>query len=261
MIRALSTAASGMAAEETRLDVTANNIANVSTVGFKKARADFQDLMYQTITAPGAATGTGTTAPSGTQIGMGVRIVASQRMHGQGSMKHTGNPMDLAIDGNGFFALNHPDGSTVYTRNGELRMNEEGRLVNAEGFPLASEITLPPDAKSVSIAADGTVTAEVPGNAAPVEVGTIELATFANPTGLRSLGRNLLAETSASGTAVTGRPGEEGIGLLLQGSLELSNVSVVEEMLDLISGQRAYEMNSRVIQAVDEMLGATTRMR
>ncbi|MBI4509610.1 MAG: flagellar basal-body rod protein FlgG [Deltaproteobacteria bacterium] len=261
MIRALSTAASGMQAEQQRLDVTANNIANSSTVGFKKARAEFQDLMYQTIKAPGAATGGGMQSPTGLQVGMGVRTVSTQRMHGQGSFRQTGNPLDVAIEGNGFLVVAKPDGSLAYTRDGQLRLNAEGRLVNSDGFALASEVSIPPDATSVTIAVDGTVTAQVPGDTAPVEVGTIELATFANPAGLLAQGRGLYSETAASGTAITGKPGESGIGLLQQGALEVSNVSVVEEMIDLISGQRAYEMNSKVIQTVDEMLNAASRLR
>lgn len=261
MIRALSTAASGMQAEQTKLDVTANNIANVSTVGFKKSRAEFQDLMYQTVKAPGSASATGVQSPTGLQVGLGVRTVSTQRMHGQGSMSQTNNPLDLAIEGKGYLALSMPDGSIAYTRDGELRLDAEGRLVNAEGFPLTSEITVSPDATSITIAADGTVTASVPGDGAPVALGNIELSTFANPAGLLAAGRNLYTETSASGTVVNGKPGENGTGFLAQGSLELSNVSVVEEMIDLISGQRAYELNSKVIQAADEMLAQTARMR
>ncbi|MFH0900371.1 MAG: flagellar basal-body rod protein FlgG [Pseudomonadota bacterium] len=261
MIRALATAASGMQAEETRMDVTANNIANASTVGFKKSRAEFQDLVYQIVQSPGAATGAGTTTPTGTQIGMGVRVSATQRMHTQGSMRQTGNSLDLAVEGDGFFQVNMPDGTIAYTRDGQFRLDEQGRVVTAQGFPLTSEITVPPDASTVFVAADGTVTAAADGDTTPMELGNIELATFANPAGLRALGKNLLAKTSASGTAITGRPGENDIGLLAQGSLEVSNVSVIEEMLDLITGQRTYETNAKVISTVDEMLGATVRMR
>ena len=261
MIRALSTAATGMEAQQTKLDVTANNIANVSTAGFKKSRAEFSDLMYQTLKAPGAATGANTKAPTGTQVGMGVRTQATQRMHSMGELRQTGNPLDVAIEGRGFFAVNLPSGGTAYTRNGAFKLDGEGRMVNAEGYTLTSDISVPPDAQSIAIAADGTVTAVIPGEATPVEVGRIEVAAFANASGLSSLGRNLFQETAASGTAVQGAPGENGTGSLAQGTLELSNVKVVEEMIDLISGQRAYEINSRVIKAADDMLQQTATLR
>ena len=261
MIRALSTAATGMEAQQTRLDVTANNIANVSTSGFKKSRAEFADLLYQTINAPGTATGAETTAPTGIQIGMGVRTQATQRMHSVGEFRQTGNPLDVAIEGRGFLPINLPSGEIAYTRNGALKLDSEGRLVTAEGYPLGSDITLPPDAQSVSIAADGTVSATVPGDTAAVQVGQIELAAFANPAGLESMGRNLLKETAASGNAILGAAGTNGTGTLSQGFLEMSNVKIVEEMVDLISGQRAYEIITRVIRSADEMLQQTASIR
>jgi flagellar basal-body rod protein FlgG len=261
MFRALSTAATGMDAQQTRLDVTSNNIANVSTAGFKKSRAEFQDLMYQTLKQPGAATGPNTNSPTGLQVGMGVRVAGTQRMHSEGDLQQTGNPLDLAIEGNGFFPVTLPSGETAYTRDGAFKLSQEGKLVNADGYALGTEISIPPEAQNVSIGADGTVTATVPSSPTPVEVGKIQLATFANPAGLAASGRNLLKETAASGTAVTGAPGENGIGSLSQGTRELSNVKVVEEMIDLISGQRAYEINSRVIKAADEMLQETAQLR
>mgnify|MGYP001577765433 CR=1 FL=1 len=261
MIRALSTAAAGMQAEQMKLDVTANNIANVSNVGYKRSRAEFQDLIYQTIREPGTPTAAGTQSATGLQVGTGVRTVSTQRIHSQGSFRQTGNPLDVAIEGNGFFQINLPDGSTGYTRDGELRMNSEGRLVTSDGFTLTSEIAVPPDSTTISVAADGTVSVSIPGNPAPVEVGNIELATFANPSGLSSAGRNILRETSASGAAVSGRPGDAGIGMLSQGALETSNVQIVDEMIDMITGQRAYELNSKVIQAADEMLTTASRLR
>lgn len=261
MLRALTTAAAGMEAQQTQLDVTANNIANVSTAGFKKSRAEFADLMYQRMRSAGAATGNGTAAPSGLEVGLGVRVTTTQRMQGQGEIRQTGSPYDVAIQGNGFFAVTLPSGDTAYTRNGAFQRDASGLLVTSEGYPVAGEITIPPEAQTVTIAQDGKVTATVPGDPAPVELGQLQLTTFANPAGLEALGGTLFRETSAAGDAVTGNPGENGAGSLAQGSLELSNVSAVEEMIDLISGQRAYEVNTRVIKAADEMLGQTAQLR
>ncbi len=261
MIKALSTAATGMEAQQTRLDVTANNIANVSTAGFKKGRAEFQDLMYQQLRAAGAPTSGSTRTPTALEVGSGVRVVATERMHSEGDLKQTGNPLDLAIEGQGFFQVALPDGRTAYTRDGSLKLSSEGKLVTADGYQLTSDISVPPDAQTVTIGPDGTVSATVPGDTAPVELGKIELANFANPAGLSQLGRNLFRETAASGTPVTGAPGVDGMGTVSQGTLELSNVQVVEEMIDLISGQRAYEVNSRVIKAADDMLGQTANLK
>ena len=261
MIRALSTAATGMEAEQTRLDVTANNIANVSTAGFKKSRAEFQDLIYQTIRAPGAATGQGTKSPSGAQVGLGVRLSGTQRLHTEGDLKQTGNPLDLAIEGHGFFAIKLPGGQIAYTRDGSFKLDAEGKLVTADGYSLASEITVPPEAQSVTIGANGVVTAKLPNQAQATEVGTIELSSFPNAGGLEATGKNQFRETSASGAPVTAAPGENGSGTLAQGTVELSNVKVVEEMIDLIAGQRAYEVNSRVVKAADEMLQQTAQLR
>lgn len=261
MIRALSTAATGMEAQQTRLDVTANNIANTSTAGFKRSRAEFSDLMYQSQRAPGAATGAGTEAPTGLQVGMGVRTVSTQRMHSQGELRQTGRPLDVAIEGRGFYPVTLPSGEVAYTRDGAFKIDAEGTLVTAEGYTLAGDISIPPDAQTITVGADGTVSVVVPGETTPVEAGQLQLAAFANESGLESMGRNLYRETSASGTAVVGAPGENGSGTLAQGTLELSNVNVVEEMIDLISGQRAYEINSRVIKAADEMLAQTATLK
>jgi len=261
MFRSLATAASGMEAQQTKLDVTANNIANVSTNGFKKGRAEFADLMYQTVRAAGSATGNGTTAPDATEIGMGTRLAATSRELGQGELHQTNNPLDVAIEGHGYLPVTLPNGDKAYTRNGALHMSVEGRLVNSDGYAIAGDITVPTDAQSVSIAADGTITATMPGESQPVELGQIEVAMFANPGGLAAQGGTLFRETSASGSAVIGKPGEGGAGTVRQGMLEVSNVNVVEEMIDLISGQRAYEINSRVIRAADEMLGQTAQLR
>jgi flagellar basal-body rod protein FlgG len=261
MFRSLATAASGMEAQQTRLDVTANNIANVSTNGFKRSRAEFADLMYQNSRGAGAATGTGTQAPSDTEVGLGVRLSATTREQSQGELHQTGNPLDLAIEGHGFYAISLPSGETAYTRNGAFQLDSTGRVVTSEGYSLASEITVPPDAVSLTIAQDGTVSAQMPGDAQTVELGQIQIATFANPGGLRAEGGTLFHETTASGNAVLGAPGEGDAGHLRQGMLEVSNVNVVQEMIDLISGQRAYEINSRVIKAADEMLGQTVALR
>jgi flagellar basal-body rod protein FlgG len=261
MFRSLATAASGMEAQQTKLDVTANNIANVSTNGFKKGRAEFADLMYQQTRAAGAATGSGTSAPAATEIGLGVRLTSTAREHSQGELHTTGNQLDVAIQGHGFLPITMPDGTTKYTRNGALQMSAEGKLVTSDGFAVAGDITIPTDAQTVTISATGTVTATTPGNATPTELGQIQLAMFANPGGLEAQGSSLFRETSASGTAVLGTPGEGGAGTLSQGMVEVSNVNVVEEMVDLISGQRAYEVNSRVIKAADEMLSETAQLR
>ena len=261
MFRSLATASSGMEAQQTKLDVTANNIANVSTSGFKKARAEFADLMYQTMRPAGAPTGNGANAPTATEIGLGTRLVSTSRELGQGELHQTGNPLDIAIEGHGFLGVTLPSGETAYTRNGALQVNAEGKLVNADGFAIAGDITVPPESQAVTIAADGTISALVPGSTQPTELGKLQLAMFANPAGLAAQGSTLFKETAASGTAVLGAPGEGGAGSIRQGMLEVSNVNVVEEMIDLISGQRAYEINSRVIRAADEMLGQTAQLR
>ena len=261
MIRALSTAATGMNALQTKLDVTANNVANSQTAGFKKGRAEFQDLMYQTMRAPGANTGADTQAPNGLAVGLGVRTVGTSTVQSQGDLQQTGNPTDLAVEGRGFFVVSMPNGDPAYTRDGSFKLDAEGRMVTNDGYPLASEIVVPPDAQTVTVGHDGIVTATIDGEAEPLELGQLELATFANPGGLMAQGRSLFTETAASGTAILGPPGQEGIGTVAQGMLELSNVKVVEEMIDLISGQRAYEVNSRVVQAADEMLQQTSNLR
>jgi flagellar basal-body rod protein FlgG len=237
-------------------------MANVNTTGFKKSRAEFQDLLYQTIRSPGGQSGNGASLPSGIQVGLGVRTVATQALHVQGAMKQTGNSLDVAIEGNGFFQVAMPNGQTVYSRDGAFKVSSEGRLVTTDGFPLTTDIVLPPDAINVKIGQDGVVmSTSANQESAPVELGRIELATFVNPAGLVASGRNLFRATAASGQPITGNPGENGIGSLSQGTLELSNVKVVEEMIDLISGQRAYEVNARVIKAADEMLGQTANLR
>jgi flagellar basal-body rod protein FlgG len=261
MFRSLATAASGMEAQQVKLDVTANNIANVSTNGFKRGRAEFADLMYQQLRPAGAPTGQGTNAPIPTEIGLGTRLVATSHDLGQGELHLTSNPLDVAIEGHGYLGVQMPDGTLAYTRNGSLQRTAEGRVVTTDGYPIEGDITIPPEAQNISIAANGTISATLPGETQSVELGKIQLATFTNPGGLAAQGSTLFRETSASGTAVLGTPGEGGAGTLRQGMLEISNVNVVEEMIDLISGQRAYEINSRVIKAADDMLGQTAQLR
>jgi flagellar basal-body rod protein FlgG len=254
MMRSLWSAATGMTAQQTNIDVIANNLANVNTVGFKGSRVDFQDLVYQTYAEPGAAATEGTQIPTGVQVGLGTRYAAIQRIYSPGELRQSGNMLDAAIEGDGFFQIRMPDGRTAYTRDGAFKLDGQGRLVNSDGHPLDPEITIPADAAHVTIGSDGTVSASVAGQDEVQQIGQITLAKFLNPAGLSSIGRNLLLPTAASGEAVTGAPGSEGIGTLAQGFLELSNVSIIEEMVNMIVAQRAYEVNSKCIQVADEML-------
>lgn len=254
MMRSLWAAATGMAAQQTNIDVIANNLANVNTVGFKASRVDFQDLVYQTYSEPGAATTEGTQMPTGVQVGLGTRLAAVQRIYSPGNLRQTGHSFDLAIEGDGFFQIMMPDGRTAYTRDGALKLDGQGRLVNSDGQPLDPEITIPSDATHVNIGSDGTVSVSVAGQNEAEQIGQITLTKFLNPAGLTSIGRNLLLPTAASGEPVTGAPGSEGMGTLGQGFIELSNVSIIEEMVNMIVAQRAYEVNSKCIQVADEML-------
>lgn len=260
MIRALHTAATGMEAQQQRIDIIANNLANVNTSGFKKSRADFQDLLYQQMRAPGTSSAQGVAVPTGLQVGTGVRTVASHRSMSTGDLQQTGNPLDISIEGDGFFQVSMPDGSQVFTRAGTFETDAQGQVVTPDGFALEPSITIPPGSTSITIGADGTVSVEVDGEEAATEVGQIQLATFINPGGLESIGRNFLRATAASGEAQAGPPGLAGAGTLSQGFLEMSNVKVVEEMINLISSQRAYEISSKVIQASDEMLQTTANV-
>lgn len=261
MIRALFTAATGMQAQQLNVDVIAHNLANVNSTGFKRSRADFQDLLYQTMRQAGAASSNQTEIPTGIQVGLGARTAAVQRLFVQGDFQNTQNQLDVAIDGDGFFQVTHPNGDVVYSRAGAFKLDSQGRLVNSDGYPLEPAISIPNNATSITIGADGTVSVLQPGNAAPQQVGQIRLVNFANPAGLSGLGRSLFRTTTASGDPIEGTPGAEGLGALSQGFLEISNVSVVEEMVNLITGQRAYEINSKAIQAADEMLQVTTNLR
>jgi flagellar basal-body rod protein FlgG len=254
MIRSLWIAKTGLDAQQTQMDVISNNLANVSTAGFKRARAVFEDLLYQTLRQPGAQSSQQSQLPSGLQIGTGVKPVASERIFTQGNLQQTGNSKDVAIQGNGFFQIQMPDGTTAYTRDGSFQTDSQGQMVTASGYLVQPGITLPADTISITIAPDGTVSALQPGNVAPTQVGTLQLATFINPAGLQSMGENLYRETAASGTPNVATPGTNGTGLLNQGYVETSNVNVVEELVNMIQTQRAYEINSKSIQTSDQML-------
>lgn len=261
MFRALNIAATGMAAQQTHLETVSNNLANGNTAGYKKQRVDFQDLLYQAVRAPGVATGPNTTSPTGLSLGSGVRVVSTSRVFEQGTVHVTNNPLDVAIEGAGFFVIEQPDGTPAYTRAGALQTDAEGRIVTPEGFPLEPPLNIPEGAISVSIAANGTVSAMLAGETNPSEIGQLQIATFINPAGLQSIGHNLLIPSQASGEAQLGEPGADGRGALLQGAIEQSNVDIVEEMIGLISAQRSYEINSKVITTADEMLRNAAQMK
>jgi flagellar basal-body rod protein FlgG len=260
MIRSLWISKTGLDAQQTQMDVVANNLANVSTNGFKRSRAVFEDLLYQTIRQPGAQSSQQTQLPTGLQIGTGVRPVSTERVFTQGNLQQTSNDKDVAIQGQGFFQVLLPDGATAYTRDGSFQINDQGQLVTSSGFPVQPAITIPADVQSLSIGRDGTVSITQAGSANTVQVGTIQLATFINPAGLLSKGENLYVETAASGNANTNTPGTNGAGLLTQGYVETSNVNVVEELVNMIQTQRAYEINSKAITTSDQMLQKLTQM-
>lgn len=255
MIRALWTAASGMQAQQFNVDVISNNLANVNTAGYKRSRPDFQELLYQSSRAAGAASSAGNQYPTGLQIGLGSTIVATEKIFSQGDFKQTGNPLDLVIEGDGFFQVTTPNGNAAYTRSGSFKLDSQGRMVTSEGWPVTPEVTIPTSAVEIAIGSDGTVSIRN-GETGQVEnVGVnVQLARFANPAGLQAIGHSMFVTTPASGDALTGTPGTTGLGNISQGFLEMSNVSVVEEMVNLIAGQRAYEVTSKAIQASDEML-------
>jgi flagellar basal-body rod protein FlgG len=254
MFRSLYTAASGMQAQQLNLDNIANNLANASTAGFRRRRLQFQDLLYQNMVMPGAAATQQTTVVAGLQIGLGTRTSASEMIQTQGDFSSTGNPLDLTIKGTGFFQVNLPTGETAYTRGGTFHLDAQGNVVTAEGDPIEPSITIPADATSITIGADGTVSVTQPGQQAAQQVGNLQLALFPNPGGLNSVGKNLFLQTTASGDPIIGTPGgSEGLGTIEQGVLEESNVNVVEEFIQMIMAQRSYEANSRVVRAADEM--------
>ncbi|MDM7941017.1 MAG: flagellar basal-body rod protein FlgG [Hydrogenophaga sp.] len=260
MINSLMISKTGMQAQQTQLDVISNNLANVSTNGFKRATAVFEDLMYQNLRQVGANTAEQAELPTGLQVGLGVRTVATSRNFTQGSLQQSGNALDLAVNGGGFFQVQMPDGTTGYTRDGSFQLDAQGRMVTSSGYPLTAGITLPAESQSITVSSDGVVTAKLPGNPVPQQVGNIELANFINSAGLEPLGQNLFAESLASGNPITGAPGSAGLGTVMQGMVETSNVNVVQELVTMIQTQRAYEMNSKAIQTSDQMLQRLSQM-
>jgi flagellar basal-body rod protein FlgG len=259
MIRALWTAATGMQSQQVNMDVIANNLANVNSTGFKKSRADFQDILYQTSKAAGTGVDGGQ-VPTGIQVGLGSRVAAVQKVFTTGDFVQTQNELDLAIEGSGFFQVTLPDGTEAYTRSGALKKDSTGRLVTSDGYPIFPEVVIPENSTSISIGSSGNVDVILDGESNPTEAGTIDLIRFGNAAGLKSLGRNLYAETPTTGAPISGTPGEAGFGSLTQGFLEGSNVNIMEEMVNMIAGQRAYEVNSKAITTADEMLQMTAQL-
>ncbi len=262
MMRSLDIGATGMLGQQMNVDVISNNIANTTTSGFKRQRAEFHDLIYQNKQRPGATSSdAGTTVPAGMQFGLGVGLGSIYRLHEQGTIKMTENPLDLAITGEGYYQIDMPDGSTAYTRSGVFQLNENGEIVTAQGYTLQPGLTVPADAEDIVVNQSGEVLVKLPGQVAMQNVGQIQLATFINPAGLEGIGDTLFLETDASGAATVGNPSEDVYGEIRQGALENSNVNIVEEITNLITAQRAYEMNSKVITASDEMLQTVTQLR
>ncbi len=260
MIRSLYSSASGMNVQQINLDNIANNLANVNTTGFKKSRGEFQDLLYQTLTAPGSGTTSTTETPLGIQIGLGSKLVATNRVFSQGSLKQTDRPLDLAISGNGFFQVTLPNGTTAYTRDGSFTLDQTGQMVTSQGYVLDPVITIPQESLGVNVGADGTVSVDV-GDTQPQNVGQIQLVNFINPSGLKALGGNTYQATTASGDAQVGTPGSTGFGEIQSNFLEISNVNVAEEMINMIIGQRAFEATSRSVRTADQILGEITSLK
>ena len=254
MNQALWVAKTGLDAQQTRMAVISNNLANVNSTGFKRSRAVFEDLLYQNVRQVGSQSSQDTTLPSGLSLGTGVRTVATEKLFTQGNLTQTGNPLDMAIEGRGFFQILQPDGTVAYTRDGSFQLNSQGQIVNSSGYVLQPGLTIPSSTKSISVGQDGIVSVVTAASATPTQVGTIQLADFVNPAGLQPVGKNLFTETAASGSPQAGNAGLNGLGTLAQSSLESSNVNVVEELVNMIETQRAYEMNSKAIQASDQML-------
>ncbi len=261
MIRSLYTASTGMIAQQTQIDVTSNNISNVNTIGYKKQRAEFADLMYQTMEYAGTSTSATSVSPTGIEVGLGSRPTAIVKQFSQGNFKQTGNDLDMAISGNGFFQIQLPDGTTAYTRNGAFKLDGDGAIVNSDGYKMLPEVNVPEDATQISVGVDGTISVLQAGQTALTEIGQVELANFINPAGLHSLGDNNLLNTTASGDVIVGTPGLDGLGQIRQQFVEMSNVQLVEEMTDLITGQRAYEANSKAITTSDEMLQTVNALK
>ncbi len=260
MIRSLFNGATGMRAQQFNVDIVSNNLANVNTNGYKRTRADFEDLFYEHLKVPGSPSAEATEHPTGIAVGMGVRCGATSKVYSQGNARKTENPLDVMIKGDGFYQIMQPDGSIAYSRDGSFKMDGDGDIVTSSGLYLEPQITIPEDATNVTIRGDGTVSAQVPGNAEPQQVGQIEVANFVNPAGLRNIGSNLLKETTASGAPQVVTPGTEGSGELQQGFIESSNVDVIEALTDLIAMQRAYEFNHRTIRTSDKMLARATTL-
>jgi flagellar basal-body rod protein FlgG len=260
MIRSLWIARTGLDAQQTQLDVIANNLANVSTNGFKRQRAVFADLLYQNLRQPGAQSSQQTQIPTGLQLGTGARPVSTAHIFTQGSLQKTDNSLDVAVNGNGFLQILLPDGTTGYTRDGSFQKDNQGQIVTSDGYPLSPNITIPANAISMTIGTDGTVSVTQAGSAATTQIGSIQLATFINPAGLQSIGQNLFLETAASGTPTPNTPGTNGAGIVNQGYVETSNVNVAEELVSMIQTQRAYELNSKVVSTSDAMLGRLTQL-
>ena len=260
MIRSLWTGTTGMHGQQLNIDVIANNLANVSTTGFKKSKADFQDLLYQAMKVPGSPTSADTESPTSIQIGLGVKPAAVTKIFTQGDLILTENELDVAIEGNGFLQVEMPNGTTAYTRAGALKIDSDGRITNSDGFPILPALTIPDGSRQISISETGIVSAIVGDDTESTEIGNLELASFINNSGLSAIGKNLLLETEASGTATTGTPGEDGLGTLLQTFLEGSNVNIVEELANMITTQRAFEINSKTIQTSDEVMQTTNQL-
>lgn len=261
MIRTLWTAATGMQAQTLKIDIIANNLANVNTIGFKKSSAEFQDLLYETLKPAGVASAQGSQTPTGIQLGRGTRTVAVTKLFSQGDYQQTRGQLDVAIEGDGFFQIMQPNGVIAYTRAGSFKTDSDGRMVNSDGYPLDPEISIPVDTISVFVGSDGTVSALQAGDPEALEIGTLQLSRFINPAGLTNIGRNLYLPTAASGTALAGTAGEEGFGTIAQGFLEMSNVNVVDEMVNMITAQRAYEINSKAIQTADDMMQTVNTLK
>jgi flagellar basal-body rod protein FlgG len=261
MIRALSTASSGMRAQQITIDNISNNLANVNTAGFKKSRVEFQDLLYEQVGPVGSSRMTGESEPAFSQVGHGVRLAATTRIFNQGSSKVTENPLDMMIDGDGFFQVLLPDGTYAYTRDGTLKVDSEGDLVTTTGYRIEPTLTLPRESEELMVSGDGNISVLLQGEEEPSDLGRFELVRFQNPTGLRNIGHNMYKETAASGPPIMGNPGEEGLGSVQMGYLEMSNVSVIEEMIGMITAQRAYEINSKAVKTAEEMLSIATNLK